>query len=222
MPSTSRTFLIVVVLNMSITGLAYIFAPEWRGNIINEDHVVEQATTLTFAAAFLIGVTSIMRSQGLASRKLHALIPVAGLIGFLDELSFGERVFGFTAPTLYGIDIDGTHDLVRVAAPIIENDPAFILVPGVAALIGAYLLFRKRSRRNTVMAYENWRALWAYPPAKLSIISLIMLLLAIVLDLPSVFQFPGSRPIEEMLELNSAVALAFAAFSIKSAAPDAE
>ena len=177
---------------------------------------------MTFAAAFLIGVTSIMRSQGLPTRKLHALIPVAGLIGFLDELSFGERVFGFTPPTLYGIDIDATHDLVRVAAPIVENDPAFILVPVVAALIGAYLLFRKRSRRNAVIAYKNWRALWAYPPAKLSIISLIMLVLAIVLDLPSVFRIPGSQAIEEVLELNAAIGLAFAAFSIRSAAPDPE
>ena len=32
--------MIVVVLNMSITGIAYIFVPEWRGNIINEDHFV--------------------------------------------------------------------------------------------------------------------------------------------------------------------------------------
>ena len=49
-----------------------------------------------------------------------------GLIGFLDELSFGEEIIGLTIPVIAGVKVNSVHDLIDVAREISGRLPSVL------------------------------------------------------------------------------------------------
>jgi hypothetical protein len=88
-----------------------------RSFLFDEDRLVE---TLS-AAMFLCAGIYATRLWWMASespsldRLALAFIAALSLVGFLDEISFGERIIHFDVYKIVGIRIDGVHDLIEVA-----------------------------------------------------------------------------------------------------------
>ena len=133
-------------------GVVAATAPSHQTVLFEEDGLVETATALTFLAAAVVGAWRLAR-RARARGVLLAATALAGL-ATLDELSFGERLFGFEPPVVLNTRIDAVHDLFMLAKRALETSvPApylvaglmLILVSGIAALI-AHRLWQAAGR----------------------------------------------------------------------------
>jgi hypothetical protein len=88
--------------------IAWVAFPAWRGFWMNEDQWIEWASFLFFgAAAFVL----LLRVTPRTTKDIA--VGALCLLAALDEISFGERIFGFVAPSVGGVKIDGAHDLIE-------------------------------------------------------------------------------------------------------------
>ena len=77
------------------------------------------------------------------------LLPVAAILGFLDEVHYGSGVFDFDLPRLGGVPLDGLPSLLAAAHRIAE-DPLGLgpldlaAAAAVVAALAAFLLARRR------------------------------------------------------------------------------
>jgi len=186
--------------------------------MIAEDSLVENCSALFYISTSLL---SLLSALSLRSRvgKLYALSCVA-LLGFLDELSFGERIFSLSMPTLSGKKIDAVHDLVDVAKIQILRHTSGHSEIVVLALGGLAGLF--------VLALLKWNAeirIFLVPRLKnISVIFVLLFavcgLIATLLDL----NFDHKEylvVLEEVLEMDAALCLLFLCFSLKRSAQTA-
>ncbi len=140
------------------------------------------------------------------NRKAFIVVGALGLLGFLDEMSFGERVIEFSAPRLYGVEIDAAHDLFRVAYRLLTDFRYYhpvlaYLAAGAGAVVLAMLAYRYRSRllRAASNAYRS-------PPCVIALLFVILVFLALVADL-HILRSQLPIMLEEVFEMNAAVAL---------------
>ena len=89
----------------------------FRVGIFKEDHLIENASALLFLSAFTLSLYYLIvhRHKRLRSGGLLKVVCGLGLLGFLDEVSFGQRVFDLTMPRYGEVSIDATHDVVELA-----------------------------------------------------------------------------------------------------------
>ncbi len=96
--------------------LLYRFRPAWRNPLFGEDGMVEWATAAFFLVSAIVGLAGWLKTR--PSRAYRRVLPafgVVGLLGFLDEVSFGARQQLWAPPTMPGGgEFDGIHDLVIV------------------------------------------------------------------------------------------------------------
>lgn len=88
--------------------LAWAAFPAWRDYWLNEDQLIEWASFVFFGAA---AVVLLFFVKPRTSKDLA--VGLLCLVAALDEISFGERLFGFAAPVVGGVKIDGAHDLIE-------------------------------------------------------------------------------------------------------------
>ncbi len=199
-----------VVIDVSAL-LVLVSAPEAgtvRGYIVNEDSLIENLTAGIFFCAFLFALV-VFTAQGnrpAAERKWLFLLMVLGLACFLDEISFGERLLGLTMPMLGQTKIDSMHDLIqlgidKVPGPITDYQLQFLFL--LLAVLGLFLLAAlKYCKRNfsTVIAGKY------FPLTFVMVCFFGLVSLALLLD-AKLFPFRGEQAVEELLELNAALAL---------------
>jgi hypothetical protein len=107
-------------------------APGLADRVFAEDGVIETASALAFAAASAMAACRLRAGSG--PRGWLAFAILAGLFGFLDELSFGERMLGFQPPVVGGVKIDAVHDLLELARSV-----AVAAMPGDAVLLAGLI-----------------------------------------------------------------------------------
>lgn len=132
-PAVLSALLGVALLILLSTAFS-IAVPEARDFVFGEDRIVEWLTVIAFAAALVLGVCK-LRGRARSDLLLIAVVAVAGL-AVLDELSFGERMFGWTPPHVLGTKLDAGHDFFRIGQKLIKrySDTPY-LVAGIGALI---------------------------------------------------------------------------------------
>lgn len=182
--------------------ILYAFGP--RALIFGEDRGVEMATALLFLAAFVVGILHLCRSR---RRDYPILLPVAavlGLIGFLDETSFGARIFGWSMPEMAeGGEFDGAHDLVILMYRLaLRADPMLIAAVGTGAIIVALIFAVQRRKALHALA----RRVSADPTYLAMALFVAGVSFASLLDL-EVGILRRLGPLEEIAELNAALAL---------------
>lgn len=185
------------------SALAAIIAPGIRSLLLQEDGIVETGTVV-FLAVAVIGA-----SVATALRGMRVPLVLAGLIGLaelLDETSFGSRLFGFQPLPLYGGgQLDGFHDLLILAYRLllgISPNLAWILVGLMLAISAGLLLFALRQIARNISGASTWLS-----GHVLLFLHVGFIGLAQVIDIAASSR--AFAAVEEVLELNAAILLAF-------------
>ena len=105
-----------IALIDAIAGVVFVSAPSdglVRGYFVSEDSLIENLTASFYllTCLFALVLLNIRSTRTMRGRKALMLFSVFGLIAFLEELSYGERLFDIEMPVLSGMKIDAVHDL---------------------------------------------------------------------------------------------------------------
>jgi len=211
-------FLFLVFFSVTVAlGLgAYLLMPEWWRYLFDEDYLVETLSAAAFLAAGVWGLLLVRAREGEA-RWAAAGLSAFALIGFLDEISFGERWFGFRAPVVYWKRIHGPHDLIKVARRLsedaIEADPVlFVLVAGSLVALCLALAFKPALRIYRAAVASPLR-----PVYLMAVIAAVLLAASQAIDQRILFQREHREvfiAMEELFELNAGLALLVACFAL--------
>jgi hypothetical protein len=200
--------LAVVTIVTALSAAIAIFAPDMRPLLLQEDGIVETASAMMFAMAFLSAVAATILVG------FRAPLLLAGLIGFaelMDETSFGSRLFGYEPPPLYGGgQLDGFHDLFILVYRLLRStsqDLAWLWM-GLMAIGAAALL---------ILALWLVTKGFAGSDTRLSSHTLLFLHfgfigLAQVIDVAAsshILATPELAAMEEVFELDAAIVLVF-------------
>jgi hypothetical protein len=192
--------------NATLLGL-HVLGPRLRGPLFGEDRFVETATALLFLAAFAVGLAFLIAYRPRRHRVLLLIASSLGLLGFLDEISFGARLFGWSMPEMPGGgEFDGAHDLLILAYRLgAEADP--IVIGAICATLVLTTLLCVVHWYAQVLSLTH-RAL-TDPAYGLFALFVGGVAVAAVLDL-DIGLLRHLGPVEEIVELNAALALLLA------------
>lgn len=205
-----------LLANAALLGL-YLALPRWRGALFSEDRLVETATAALFLAAFVAGLGALPGRDGRRYRRALPVAAVLGLIGFLDEISFGARLTGAQMPPLAGGgELDGVHDLVLVAYR--SMTAAQIGLAGAAFAVGALAVQRWSLASGHGGLRRGLRIVGADPAYRRLAAFAALLAVALVIDL-DVGWLARLGPLEELCELNASAMLLAAVVAMGRARP---
>ena len=206
-----RIYAIFTILNIVILTLLYFLFPKLYHFLFAEDNLVEDLTVLFYLLSFLIGIYFIVRLKEKKHRKIYIAIPFVSLIGALEELSYGQRIFKLKMPYLYDVRIDALHDFIELGHKIIVeqgNTLLYFLLSAIFCFISivVFLKYRKYFSQIPDMLRK-------YPLFGFFLISLSFNLNAQVFDLDLVKPL-FFEALEEVFEMNGALTMLFATFSM--------
>jgi len=95
-----------------------------------EDGAVENLTAILLICTFVYA-TRLLVSGRIVTKVLRRwllVFAVVGLLGFLDELSYGERLFGFSFPIVQGVKLDAIHDLIEIAVRTVGDNMNVLII----------------------------------------------------------------------------------------------
>ncbi len=193
--------LLVFCANVLAAYLLFFLVPASHDALLQEDGAVENLSAVLYLYAFLAGMFLFRKS--VSFRKSLLLVGVLGLVGCLDEISFGERLTGAEMPELLGFKVDGVHDLFYVAAITLDSIPRLYAALLVLAVMGVLAFVAVKYAPRLI------RALWSLYPRSSIIIGLVFmtqLFISLVIDL-ELIRHDLLFVLEEQLEMNAAVSL---------------
>ncbi|MBE9115549.1 hypothetical protein IQ249_06520 [Lusitaniella coriacea LEGE 07157] len=194
-----------------------------------EDRFIENSTAIFYFISFFCGIFFILTIK--SSSRWYQILPWVSLICFLDEVGFGERMFGFST-YIMGYHTDGLHDIFGFARNLVKQFLIFqkeqlaknhynLLVGFLSilffGLIGYIGLFIFKNRRKYIQGTQNF--IKTHPPYFFVLWGLGLGIVSIFFDelllkLLDTWEF-GSF-LEELIEMNAALSFMFAVFAIKS------
>ncbi|HCD36233.1 MAG TPA: hypothetical protein DEQ23_04255 [Chlorobium sp.] len=206
-----RIFIWILAGSIACSLGVYYADPGTIDYFIEEDGLIENLTALFYMLTAVIAVSLVTRRRG--SLPYLMVIAAIGLLGMLDELSFGERFFHLPMPKIGVWKVDGVHDLFYVAYKSMKNfSRAYgyifypVLVVAVSALLWLGVQFR--SRIATSIGYYGHRDFFHLFYAACGLV-----LFALLVDI-HLFKGEVAFLLEEIVELNSAFALIAACFAL--------
>ena len=208
-----HAYLYLSVFNICFGMLLYFILPHHRETLGGEDMIIENLTAAFFLFAALSSIYYLLIGNIKKSRKLLGIIIVFGLLAFLDELSFGERIFDLSMPTLDNKKVDGLHDLLKLSyvgmARFLKTLPKLVLASGAILFFSlvAYFIIRFRENIKKIIQHIFQSMPWFFIFA-----SGVVLLLAMLMDMHIIY-FESIMYIEELFELNAGMALLFSSYS---------
>lgn len=208
---------------LGLATLMVLIVLAWPGSkaiLFREDGIIESASAAAYAIAAILGLTAIYRGaltgRSYPERISFIVIPVLGTICFLDEISFGARLFDLAMPPLSGGgEFDGAHDLFIVLHRLIltVDSATRLFIYTVAGLLVLTLLYLKRS---WIYSRLQWFAQDSVRRCLGS--ALVLLTVSVFLD---ILHGRLVSSLEEFTELSAALFLAAAGFRSLSTLPTA-
>ncbi len=199
-------FLEIMLGSFILMSIVYIAFPQSRVLYIGEDMLIENTGALFFLTTFLLGLLFLPNQKGEKGFKALIIITLFGLIGFLEEISYGERIFNLNMPHYFGVKFDAIHDLFHVASmelyELLGNSKIILISIFITVLIVLSLALLK---------YKN--RLLQHPYFLFLFLSFVLGFVASIIDLV-LFDKKWLFLFEELLEMNAALALVFAVLSI--------
>jgi len=103
-----RSYFAIFAVNIAAITILYALLPGFRDYLFREDGLIENLTAIIFFCAFLVSMYFFF----MKGKRQKSLLVIAfiGLLGFLDEVSFGERHFRLNMPRYDGVKFDAVHD----------------------------------------------------------------------------------------------------------------
>lgn len=206
-------FLAIFAFIMFSSTAMFLSSEDFIIGISEEDKPIENLNAANFLISSLVGLYFYF--TGSVHRKMLLVLSVVSMTGFLDELSFGARIIGFQPPMVMGTTLDAAHDLFYIGVKLVYkltlNYP-FLMVPSMilGILLFTFILLKYRFR-----LMEEVKKFYIFKPSfLLASFFIITLFLALVIDLGRIeneFLFL----IEELFELNAAIALFFLIISLQ-------
>ena len=184
------------LLALALTTL--IASTAWVGslNVYREDGPVEWLTALLFLSA---GGIALHRWARRERSGWLCLIAGIGLLCFMEEIGFGGRLTGLPPLMLNGFHVDGLHDFLHLLK---VRTTQYILYGLLTVALGLVIWHRHAVGQRLVRQT-------AVPAGRFVLLFAILVGLALYVDYVERY----SPAYEELLELNAALALCFAAVS---------
>lgn len=201
-----------------VAGLVFVFSPysgTVRGYFLNEDSLIENLTAGVYFCTFLLALNFLVtrRITSNVYRKWLILVFTLGIVGFLDEISFGERLFDLEMPVLAGTKIDALHDFFGLGVSLMDRLISQHLLIAVLLLLTGLVIF-------SIAILKYGKRFWhvatvdgSYPVFLIIFIFTVLVLSALILD-ANLLPVRGDRALEEMFELNASMALLTSCFII--------
>jgi len=206
-----KLFFWFLVVSFALALIVYFTWPETLSYFIEEDGLVENLTAFSY---FFTAVVAIMLVRW-RPKNLPYLMFIAciGLLGTLDELSFGERLFQLNMPKIGVWKVDGVHDLFYIAYKSMKNFSrayGYIFYPVLAfAVMGSlWSIVRYRISIAQRIGFYGRREFF-----HLFYTACALVLFSLLVDI-HVFKGDTAFLLEEMSELMSAFALMAACFGL--------
>ena len=194
---------LAVLLLASSFALSFII-PDFLKSISREDHFLENLSTGLLLGTAFFGFINWKQKQ--ANTTAIAVYTILAIIGFLDEVSFGQRLIGFTPPMAGGTSLDGFHDLANMLRKIIsvnlQYHPSQTIIV-IVAFLSLFLIFTFKHRSKIRSVYKHLKQL----NLEYVVLSIILaIFLSQLLDLKAI-NLSWSTCLEEILELIAALGL---------------
>ena len=172
--------------------------------ISQEDHLLENLTTGLLLGSAFFGIANWRKNK--SNKNALAFFTSLAIVGFLDEISFGQRIINFTPPMAGGTSLDGFHDLANMSKKIIAIN--FQYHPGQTFLILTATILSltaiSYTCRRRVLTLVNY-----FKRLKLNYViasSTFAILFSQLLDL-KLIPFSSATALEETLELIASLGL---------------
>jgi hypothetical protein len=199
----------------------YGLFPFLRKPLVRENNILEMLQVLLYGAAIWLSIRNLDHFPKGWIRKAYMLIPLVGVVGVLEEMSYGNTIFPIYkilfSKTLIieGTKIDAVHDVFEVlyvwwGSTVIWG---LVIFCGICIMmvVGILLLKLRNKRKNLFEAMQD--AFRCFPPLGFFMLCGMGLVLALILDLAkedlSFLNF-----MEESIETLAALALLYAALAI--------
>ena len=180
--------------------------------ISKEDGLLENLTAGILFATFCLSSYFYFKFKRAASIFLP--LGAFGLFGFLDEISFGRRMFPVPMPKSHGLTIDGIHDLFHLTRNVARTNLTYhpmetSIVISVFVVTIACVWLNTKSFRQRVLA-----VLAKY---EISDLALVIIFCVIASQCIDTFEWRifAYRTVEECLEFNAAAALMACSFKCR-------
>ncbi|MBU2612070.1 MAG: hypothetical protein KJ606_14170 [Chloroflexi bacterium] len=212
-----KYFFSVFLISNILAYILYFQRADLRGLLELEDNLLENLTALCFLAAGVLAAYLALREK--TNRGWLIFVAALGFIGFLDEVGFGSRYFGFSTPVIADKPIDSIHDIPVALAKLVLRGWQEFPLPITLAVFAPLLVL-------TIVIWKHGKAILGslirhlkFPPLILLLLSSALIALAILLDADFI-HLELLVVLEEMCELNAAIALIFCAWSLKQRTND--
>lgn len=127
--------------------VAYAVLPAQRAWLASSNGLTDLATAVLFSLTAAAGWWAIRRTPD-AARWSH-LLPLAAVLGFLDEAHYGAGILGFDLPQVGPITVDGASSLLAVAEHVASTRLGLgpwdlAASAALLAALAAFVLARRR------------------------------------------------------------------------------
>ena len=141
-----RISVVTAIINIAVISGCYFLFPESRDFLVAEDRLAEDLEALFYILCFFPGILFILRIKEKKFRRIYIALPFIGLLGFLEEMSYGARIFKFHTALIYNEYFDALHDLVPIAYNYLEINAGYLLkvLPVAFCIITVLLVFKYR------------------------------------------------------------------------------
>lgn len=199
----TQGFVLAAMLSLALASWLYETHPGLRRALVHEGGFVQSATAYLFFASFLLGLLSLSRLAAPLRREL-AWIPAAGLLGWLEEASYGESLFHLHPPLLFNKHVDSLHSLIGALLLPFKRSGHADLLQSILWVTLVFLAIRHRVVPR-IAAFVRRHPAWRF-----ALLAAGMVLLAQLID-DKVLRWRDSHVMEEVLELDGAVVMLMAA-----------
>ena len=180
--------------------------------ISKEDGLLENLTVGILFATF--SLSSYFYFKFKRKGNIFLLLAAFGLVGFLDEISFGRRMFPVPMPKSHGLTIDGFHDVFHLIRNVARTNLAYHPVE-TSIVISAFVITVACVWLNTKMIRQRVFAVLA--KYEIRDLALLIALFVVVSQAIDTFEWRifAYRTVEECLEFNAAAALMACSFKCR-------
>ena len=199
-----RFFVVLTIAVLVLFAIMLIVSPSTLIALSGEDRHMENLTAgILLATVFL---TMHLYSKRSKRPRIYLGFASLALVGFLDEISFGRRLFPIPMPKAHGLTLDGVHDLLHLIKNIVKTNFAYhpletTFAISIFLIVTAYIWFKSIKTRHQIVD-----SLSSYGVSDLVLLIVFCIAASQAIDAFEIKIF-AYRAVEECLELVAAMAL---------------